>query len=322
MPVAPALAGDTIYQGAAHIIITKGLVKADWKYIFCEGDVTVKLNRPENDRNVSGFGTLFSPIHDETIEVTFTPASQIDAAILTYLYGGILAAMPGASWYGATSTPIWVHTMAGRIMAIANARPTTFPAINFGICAKRFDGAVTLTGVLDRGVTRATANSLFTPWATETFTAAPDDTAFPCLPCSASWVSLNGTNIEGMEGWKLTPKVTLVPRAPANLGTIDYTVMSVELEASATPANLLDANLWASYAIGSSRQLGTSVAGGDLTLTEDAPGLVSVVKNARLVQAPTVFDISKPIAGQCIWRSRRKSVTGTWTPAGTLAVSI
>jgi hypothetical protein len=321
MPITPTLAGDTIYQGAAHIIIDKTGLAAAWKYLWCDGDVTIRLIRPERQVNVSGFGQVAAPINDETVEVTFTPASQISADILTFLWGGILAAMPGASWFGATDSVVHVHTMAGRLMTFANMRPTTFVPISFGVGAPRFSGSVTLTGVVKRATARTTANALFTPWAAVAFERAPLEDGFPSYPCAVTWASINGTTIEGMEAWTLTPQVQLTPRTLPNLGTIDYTVASVALEASAVPANLLEANLWAEAAIGSSRALGTQVAGGTLTLAEDVGGLTATVLNAVWVNAPTVFNPTKPIAGQCLWRSRRKSTGGVWGAAGTCAMT-
>lgn len=321
MSVAPSLAGDTIFQGAAHICINQTGLQSAWKYIFAEGDVTISLKRPEADMNVAGFGAVANRLTDELVEVTFTPASHLTSDILTYLYSTILAAMPGSSYFGATSTPIAVHTMSGRIFVITNCKPTTFPAINFGIAPKRFDGAITLTGVLGRGMARTDANALFTPWAALSFTASPNEGDFNAGPCAVTWAQIAGVTIESMTAWKLTPKIKLTPRLLHNLGTIDYTVEDVVLEASCEPANLTESNLWASYVIGATRSLGSSVGGGDLTLTEDNPGLVAVIKNARLVEYPTRFDTTKPIAGACTWRSRRNNTGGTWNPAGTLAMA-
>jgi hypothetical protein len=211
--------------------------------------------------------------------------------------------------------------MAGRLLVIANAKPTSFPAINFGIGPRRFDGQVTLTGVLARGAARTASNALFTPWANASWTAYPEDDDFVAMPCQATWAQSPALTIEGMESWKLTPQVQLTPRVVANLGTIDYTVASVVLEASCVPANILEANLWATYVIGATRALGGSVAGANLTIAEDSGGLTAVVNGARLVQSPTRFDPANPIAGQCVWRSRRKVVESAWTPAGTLAMT-
>jgi hypothetical protein len=329
MPITPTFAGDTIYMGAAHLVIDKGatpLVPATWSYLFCKGAVTVRLVRPVRDVQVAGYGTVAEPSTDETVELTFTPTSRLDAAVLAFLWGDILAKMPGASWFGSTNHPVYVHTMAGRIMEIANCRPTTFVPINFGVgVAERFGGSVTCTGVIKRATARTAAGALFTPWADQAWHTAPDEDDFPSFPCAVSWASIANTVLEGMEGWTLTPQVQLTPRAPGNVGTVDFTVASVALEASCVAANLLEANLWETYAIGSSRALGTQVLGGDLTLAEDVGGVTAVVKNAVWRDPKTQFDPAAPIAGQTTFRSRRKAVTvegvTSWQPAGTCAMT-
>lgn len=330
MSIAPALAGDTIYQGAAHLVIDKGatpLVPATWKYLFCDGAVTVRLVRPADELAVAGYGRVAELLKDETVEVIFTPAQQkIDAAILSFLWGDILSKMIGASWFGSTNHPLYVHTMAGRILEIANCRPTTFVPLLFGDPAKRYGGSVTCTGVLKRGVARSAAGALYTDWADQAWHTAPDEDDFQGFACSAAWTLTEALAIEGMEAWQLTPQVNLTPVAPPNIGTIDFRVSDLSLEISGAPANFAEANLWATYANGLSRALGTSVRpGGDFTIAEDAGGLTAVVKNAVWRDPKTRFDASAPIADKCVWRSRRKAVTvegvTTWTPAGTCAIT-
>lgn len=321
MAVAPKLAGDTIYRGAAHIIIDKPATKDDWKYIFAQGEVVVKFNRPERENIVEGWGNVNSPSTDETITVTFTPASQVvDATILAFLYGSALSATPGSSWYGSSSTAVYVHTQAGKILTLTNCKPTTFVPITFGARKPRFGGSITLTGILGRGMARTEANALFTDWADETFTAEPDEADFASYPCAAAWAALAApaTELESMDGWTFAPKVQLNPVTTANLGTIDYYVGNGGgLEISGTPANISLSDLWHANTIGSSRQIGSTIAGGNFTITEDYPGLSALASNARLIEPASSFSIEKPVAGQCVWRARR-AVGGAY---GTLALT-
>lgn len=319
MPITPKLTGDTIYRGAAHVIITKGAEKAAWKYLFSQGELVVTLNRPERENEVEGWGAVNSPSTDETITVTFNPASQtIDAAALAFLYGNILSATPGSSWYGATSTPVYIHTEEGKLLTLTNCRPTAFIPLTFGAALPRFSGSVTLTALLGRGMARTEANALYTPWATESFTAEPDSADFQSRPCSAVWGSTGATLIESMNGWTFSPKVTLSPVTTPNLGTIDYYVGSGGgLEISGNPANISLTDLWAANTIGTSRQIGTTIDGAAFTLTEDNPGLTAVASNARLINPASSFSVDKPVAGQCVFRARR-SVGGA---LGTLAIT-
>lgn len=321
MPVEPKLAGDTIYRGAAHIIIDKPAIKADWKYLFAQGEVTVTLNRPEEDIVVEGWGSVVNPNKDETITVTFTPSGQnLTAASLAFLYGSILSAVPGSSWYGEASTPVHVHTKAGKILAITNCKPTTFVPVTFGATLPRFGGSITLTGLLGRGMARTDENALFTPWASEEFIAEPSATEYQSFPCAAAWASLAApaTAIESMNGWTFSPKVPLAPVTPPNLGTIDYYVgRGGGLEISGIPANISLTDLWHANTIGASRQVGQSIAGGNFTISEDYPGLSAQASNARLINPSNSFSVDKPVAGQCVWQARR-SVGGSY---GSLALT-
>ena len=330
MIIAPSLAGETIYQGAAHLVIDKGstpLVPATWSYLFCDGAVTVRLVRPADELSVAGYGKVADVLKDETVEVTFTPAQQkITSAALAFLWGDILSKMPGQSWFGSTNHPLYIHTMAGRILEIANCRPTTFVPIIFGDPAKRYGGSVTCTGVLKHNTARSDAGALFTAWSDQAYHTAPDEDDFRGYPCSVAWSLISGFSIEGMEPWQLTPQVQLTPVSPPNIGAIDFRVSSLVLEFSGSPANFDEAKMWATYANGASRALGTSARpSGDLTITEDAGGLTAVVKGAVWIDPKTAFDVTKPIADKCVWRSRRYATVAdgvaTWSPAGTCVLS-
>jgi hypothetical protein len=311
----PSITADTIYMGAAHILFDAS------KYLWAEGNVTVRLIRAELDNQVAGFGKVSSPSTDETVEVTFQPSNRINADILAFLYGSVFSAMPGTSYFGSTDTVVKVHTMAGRALTLANCKPTTFPALQFGVGVKRFAGPVTLTGILKRNTTRGTANALFTPWADLAFSVEPDEADYPQSTVQVTWGNIAAKNLEAMDAWVFTPQVSLRPLVLPNLGTVDYRIDDVSVQVSATPANLTEAELWQTYMIGDSRLLGKTIAGADLTLAEDNPGLTAVVKNAIITPPSSVFDTQNPIAGACTWTSRRKAVTGTWQPAATLAVT-
>jgi hypothetical protein len=319
----PALNGDTIYRGAAHIIISKPADQANWVYIFAKGEVVVRFKRSERDNMVEGFGNVSNPSTDENIEVVFTPADQvINATVLSYLYGSCLSAMPGASWYGSSSTPVYVHTMDGQLLTIANAQPTAVPPVVFGAGKSRFGGSVTLTGILARGAARTDTGALFTDWAAVSFLAEPDESTFVSYPCSSAWASVAGTVLESMDGWTFAPQLQLAPVTVANLGTIDMTVGNgLGLEVSGVPANIGLDELWSTDILGASREIGTSRAGGNFTITEDNPGLTALAYNCRLIDPASAFSVENPVAGQCVWRARRGIVSEAWGPLGTLTAT-
>lgn len=315
----PALAGDLIYMGAAHICYDP----TNSKYIWCEGDVTVELKRATLDVGVAGFGQVTDPSTDETVEVTFTPANRVDSSILSWMFGSLFSAKPGSSYFGSTDHPLWIHTMDGRVLKISNCLPTSWPGICFGVAQKRWNGQVTCTGILKRGAARTASNALFTPWANLTWSLSPDEDEFPQQVCEAKWAGIGSGNtvLQAMEGWTLTVQPNLLPLTVSNLGTIDYRVQDVVIEVTAIPANASEADLWGTSALGASRALGTPLAGGQMTIMEDYPGLCATLPNMVWVERPTRFDPQNPIAGQCKWRSRRVHDGTGWASVATLAMA-
>lgn len=311
----PSIQADTIYYGAAHLIFDTD------KYLWAEGPVTVRLARQELDVTVAGYGRIASPSTDETIEITLTPSNRVNPDILSFLYSDILSAMPGSSYFGSGDSTVKIHTLAGRVLTIANCRPTTFPGLQFGVGVKRFTGQLTLTGILKRGAKRTDPNALFTPWADLPWSQNPDIADYPQSTCQVTWGKIAATNLEAMDAWTLTPQVSLRPVTMPNLGTVDYRVDEISAEVTAIPANLQESHLWQTYALGAGRALGANIEGADLTLAEDHPGLTATLKNAILTPPTTTFDTQNPIAGQCTWRSRRKLENNAWTPAATLAIT-
>jgi hypothetical protein len=301
---APTIDRTTLLEGPAHIIFDKAVLKADWKYCWCSGNVTFQLVHKPKPMPVSGFGDIDDPRMDEYVEVDFTPAGNFSEALFDWIFGGVFTLKPGASIFASTDTPVYLHTLDGQLWTIANARVTQFPALRFGAGGPRFEGAAKLTGVIKKATARTTAGALFTAPASETFTAVPAGSEWQHLPCHAVWDLATDWDIATDDkGWTLKAGHTLSPRYNPDLGTYDFRVDQVAVEASCRPINYTDANLISAAVIGSSRALGSSSVSGSLTLAEDNPGLTAVLYGARLVSKPQVYGEKEPRAGQLTWRA-------------------
>ena len=301
---APTLDSTLLLEGPAHLIIDKPVTKADWKYCWCQGNVTVHLVHSAKDMPVSGWGNIDDPRKDEVVEVDFTPAGNLSAGMLAFLFSGVFALKPGQSVFSSTDRPIYVHTLDGKLLAITRAAVVQFPAIRFGAGNPRFEGSAKLVGVLGKGLARTAANALFTAPAAEDFTATPTTTDWVHLPCKATWDL--ATDIEIMtddNGWTLRAAHTISPRYNPDVGTYDYRVDAAAIEASCRPVNVNDATLISAAIIGSSRALGQSSISGSLTLIEDNPGLSATLLGARLASKPMVYGENEPRAGELTWRA-------------------
>lgn len=300
----PTIDRTLLLEGPAHIIIDKPVTKADWKYCWCTGNVTVHLIHKPKEMPVSGFGSIDDPRMDEYLEVDFTPAGNFSAAMLAFLFSGVFALKPGASVFSATDTPCWIHTLDGQLLTLTNARVTQFPAIRLGTGLSRFEGAAKLTGVIGKGLARSAAGALFTAPAAEAFTAVPSPTDWVHLPCKAVWDLTADIEIMTDEkGWTLKAAHQISPRYNPDVGTYDFRVDAAAIEASCRPVNVSDATLISAAIIGADRRLGKSSTSGTLTLAEDNPGLTAILNGARLSSKPMVYGEKEPRAGELTWKA-------------------
>lgn len=304
----PTIDRTTLLEGPAHIIYSKPVTKADWKYCWCNGNVTVQLVHKPKDMAVSGFGQIDDPRMDETVEIDFTPAGNFSEALFDWMFSGVFALKPGQSIFPAADSPVYVHTLDGKLLTVANARVTTFPAIRFGATGPRFEGAAKITGVVAKSTARTAEGALFTAPGAEAFTACPLGSEWVHLPCKATWgLSVPLTLVSDDQGWTLRAAHTISPRVNADMGTYDFRVDSAVVEVTGRPISIDDEDLLSAAIAGASRAIGQSSPSGTLTLAEDNPGLTAALYGARLVSKPAIFGEAEPRSGELTWRAFRTS---------------
>lgn len=298
----PTIDRTTLLEGPAHIIFSKPETKANWLYCWCRDNVTFHLVHKPKEMVVSGYGSIDDPRMDEIVEIDFTPAGNFSEALFDWLFGGVFTLKPGQSIFASTDSPVWLHTLDGQLWTVANARVTQFPTLRFGAGGPRFEGAAKITGVIKKSTARTTVGALFTAPAAETFTAVPAGTEWQNLPCRAIWDLAADIEIMTDEkGWSLKAGHTMSPRYNPDVGTFDFRVDSVSVEASCRPINVNDATLISAAVIGASRALGQSSISGSLTLAEANPGLTAVLYGARLVSKPQVYGEKDARSGELTW---------------------
>lgn len=304
MSYAPTIDRTTLLEGPAHIIFSKPATKADWLYCWCKDNVTVHLVHKAKEMPVAGFGNIDDPRMDEIIEVDFTPANNFSEALFDWMFSGVFALKPGQSIFASTDSPVYIHTLDGKLLTIANARVTQFPTIRFGAGNARFEGSCKITGVIKKSVARTTAGALFTAATSEDFTAIPAAANWQHLPCLATWgLTAPITIMTDEKGWSLKAAHTISPRYNPDVGTYDFRVDQAVVEASCRPINVTDTDLLSAAIIGASRALGQSSVSASLTLAEDNPGLTAVLYGARLVSKPAIFGDKEPRSGELTWRA-------------------
>lgn len=322
---APTFSREDLLQAPAHIIIDKTGLAAAWKYLWCDGTVTATLPHDDKVIKVAGFGEIDQVKTDERVEVDFTPAGNMDAAVLAWMFNDLLSKRIGSTLFGAADTPAYIHSLDGRLLTLTCAAVTTFPTLLMGIPNQRFEGGAKLTGIIGNGLARSAANALFTPFADLEFTRQPVPAEWGHLPVKATWTGLvdgeTTIEIETEAGWKINVGIALKPVKAANLGTINYKVTGIVMTASCKPLNLTEVHLFGSKVIGSSRLLGTGVTGTTLTLAEDYGGITTVLNGAKMTSAPVVFDVDNPRAGECVWTAYRDFSSGVMGVPGSIAMT-
>ena len=304
MSYTPVIDRTKLYEGPAHILWDKPASPAEWKYCWSNGNVTVHLLRTAKEVPVSGLGNIDDPAADEIITAEFTPAGNTGGGLFDWMFGGILTRLPGQSIFDVEDTPVWIHALDGTLIEISNAKVTAFPAVQFGTGLARFSGACTVTGVIKKNTPRSAEGALFSVLAPVPFAHTPDKDDWTHLPCLATWnLSDPRAIMTNQDGWTLTMLHAVSPRVNPDVGTYDFRLDTVGVQAACTPINVSDVDLLSSAVIGSDRRLGVSSPAADLTLAEDVPGLTAILRNARLTSKPIVYGASTPRAGALTWQA-------------------
>jgi len=312
----PTIDRTALLEGPAHLIFDKPVDKSNWQYCWCNGDVTVTLARLPKEIKVSGFGKIDDPAKDEWVEIDFTPAGNFSSDLFNWMFSGVFSLLPGASIFPATDSPVYIHTLDGKIMEIANARVVQFPTISWGAGIARFEGTAKIAGVVKKNTARTTAGALYTEAVAEPFTAVPLATEFVHLPCLATWALAAPLTIMTNEsGWKLRAAHQISERYNPDVGRYDYRVSEIAVEASCRPINISDINLFSASIAGTSRAIGNSSPSASLTLAEDFGGLTAVLYGARLTNKPAIYSENGPRSGEFTWSAYH-------TAAGLASVAI
>jgi hypothetical protein len=299
----PAVDRTSLVEGPAHIILPDGAT-----YLFADGPVSLDLVTEFAPITAAGFGVLDEARRkDEIIEAAFTPSGNMPLAALTYLFGSLGTAAMNTSVHGADDAAWKVHALDGTLYTIKSGAVHELPTLRMGAGNRRWEGNAKIVGVVGKGLARTDAGALFTRATGQTFSAVPTLAEFVNNPVRATW----GENeIATQDGWKVSWKLGLSPRKDPNVGTFDFRLVSLVVEASCRPLNLDDALLSTAYVQGSSTRIGASRSGANLLLVEDNPGLSVTLNNAVLVRNPVAFGSDEPRLGELTWRARRDFSNG------------
>lgn len=268
---------------------------------FYDADgITADVETTTQDVPSSVSGTLDTIKTDATGKVTFTPCGQLSADLLALLfpYG---SASIGASACGGTDRPLVVHSVGGTKVTFLNAVLSKMPELRLSPVKTSF-GAAEFSAALALGKAPGEASSFYSSEAATYGLGAPDPAGITGIQYSATLGS--GFSItDTLDGWTVTPEVTLEPVTTDLLGTVDWTIASIGCTATCTPLGLTESQILAKLPIGTGR--GASLAGTDDLVITGTDGLTVTLKNASVVRGPLQWGNTALRAGELQFRAHR-----------------
>lgn len=238
------------------------------------------------DIPVQGIGSIDQRIKDAMGKISFTPAGNITAGILTALYPHQNPTI-GSSLFGDTDVAAVVHSMAGTKVTFASAALTRMPSLKLSAINTAF-GAAEITAVVANNTARSTANSLYTI-ASEAWAGAITRADWKTAPYVGAWGTAI-TGIIGADGWDVDIEMGVSPVAVDGEGTIDMTLTGVTVRAKCRPVGLAETLLDSMALQGAAGALvgSTLRLGNDLTIAATG-GLTVILKDAALVRGPLAW---------------------------------
>lgn len=284
-----------------------GTVKFGGVTVFDSNGITCEIESATQGLPSSISGEIGTIKTDQTGKISFTPCGQISAAILAALYPYASAAI-GSSACGAADTPCVVHGMSGTRVTLVNCCVRKMPEIYLSPVKTAF-GSVELAAALGLAKGPTDDAALYTVEQAAYDAGAPDPTGITGVAYAGTFGALSIPDT--VDGWTITPEVTLNPVSTDTLGTIDWTVASVGCTAKCTPLGLTEEQILA--ALPATRARGSLIGGDDLVVT-GAGGLKVTLHGASLVTGPLQWGNTQLRAGEIGFTAHRSFAGGVPGP--------
>ena len=307
-----AINRTTILRGPGTVIYNTG---NDAQTIFDATGITAEVESSTQDIPSSVSGTIDTIKTDQVGTVKFTPCGQLDADLLALLYPYGNPTI-GARVFPNADVPLAVHSVGGTKVTFVNAALTQMPPLLLSPVKTAFGEAV-FTALLGLNKAPGDSNSFFTT-ATATYAAGgPDPAGIVGVQYAASFGSLD--ILDTLDGWTVTPELSLEPVTTDLLGTIDYTVGGVTVTATCTPLGLTEEQILGALPITKGR--GQSLAGANDLVIAGEGGLTVTLKNATMMRGPLQWGNTTLRAGEVAFVAHRSFSSGTPGPIFSVALT-
>lgn len=297
------------------IIRGPGTVVYGGKAFFDASGISAEIESATSEIPSSISGSIATIKTDQTGKISFTPCGQLAADLLELLYP-YGSPTVGSSACGSADRPLVVHSLAGTKVSFVNAVLSKMPEIFLSPIRTAF-GSAEFSAALGLAKAPGDADAFYKVEQAAYDSGAPDPEGITGVQYAGTFGDLSIPDT--LEGWTITPEVTLEPVTVDSVGTIDWTIAGVSCTATCTPVGLTEAEILAALPVSGAR--GSMIGGESDLVVSGAGGLKVTLKNASLVRGPLQWGTTTLRAGELGFTAHRSFSGGVPGPVFTVEMA-
>lgn len=290
------------------IIRGPGTVVYGGKAFFDASGISAEIESATSEIPSSISGSIATIKTDQTGKISFTPCGQLAADLLALLYP-YGSPTVGSSVCGSADRPLVVHSLAGTKVSFVNAVLSKMPELYLSPIRTAF-GSAEFSAALGLAKAPGDANAFYKVEQAAYDSGAPDPEGITGVQYAGTFGDLSIPDT--LEGWTITPEVTMEPVTVDSVGTIDWTIAGVSCTATCTPVGLTEADILAALPVSGAR--GSMIGGESDLVVSGAGGLKVTLMNASLVRGPLQWGTSTLRAGELGFTAHRSFADGVPGP--------
>lgn len=290
------------------IIRGPGTVVYGGKAFFDASGISAEIESATSEIPSSISGSIATIKTDQTGKISFTPCGQLAADLLALLYP-YGSPTVGSSVCGSADRPLVVHSLAGTKVSFVNAVLSKMPELYLSPIRTAF-GSAEFSAALGLAKAPGDADAFYKVEQAAYDSGAPDPEGITGVQYAGTFGDLSIPDT--LEGWTITPEVTMEPVTVDSVGTIDWTIAGVSCTATCTPVGLTEADILAALPVSGAR--GSMIGGESDLVVSGAGGLKVTLMNASLVRGPLQWGTSTLRAGELGFTAHRSFADGVPGP--------
>lgn len=290
------------------IIRGPGTVVYGGKTFFDASGISAEIESATSEIPSSISGSIATIKTDQTGKISFTPCGQLAADLLALLYP-YGSPTVGSSACGSADRPLVVHSLAGTKVSFVNAVLSKMPELYLSPIRTAF-GSAEFSAALGLAKAPGDADAFYKVEQAAYDSGAPDPEGITGVQYAGTFGDLSIPDT--LEGWTITPEVTLEPVTVDSVGTIDWTIAGVSCTATCTPVGLTEAEILAALPVSGAR--GSMIGGESDLVVSGAGGLKVTLHGASLVTGPLQWGNTQLRAGEIGFTAHRSFSGGVPGP--------